>query len=45
MCRAFRSSRRAPVEVWIHPGGHVFPPWAGPAVVRFFRNHPRSPRP
>ena len=41
MCLAHRSSRGAPVETWIHPGGHVFPPWAGAAVVRFFRDHPR----
>jgi polyhydroxybutyrate depolymerase len=41
MCESHRSSRGAPVETWIHPGGHVFPPWAGAAVVRFFRDHPR----
>ena len=40
-CTRYPSSVQAPVVEIIHPGGHVYPPWAPERTVEFFRNHPR----
>jgi polyhydroxybutyrate depolymerase len=40
-CTRYPSSVHAPVVEIIHPGGHVYPPWAPERIVEFFRNHPR----
>lgn len=40
-CTLYASSKGAPVVTMIHPGGHVFPAWAGERIARFFRAHPR----
>lgn len=39
MCTLYASTTHTPVVTRIHPGGHVYPPWAPPAIVEFFRNH------
>jgi polyhydroxybutyrate depolymerase len=39
-CTRYASSKGAPVVVVVHPGGHVFPRWAGERIVKFFRAHP-----
>ncbi|MGH9442085.1 MAG: alpha/beta hydrolase family esterase [Thermoanaerobaculia bacterium] len=39
-CTRYASSRRAPVVVVVHPGGHVFPRWAGVRIAKFFQSHP-----
>jgi len=41
-CTRYPSSKGAPVVVLVHPGGHVFPRWAGERMVKFFRSHPRN---
>jgi polyhydroxybutyrate depolymerase len=40
-CTVYSSSKGAPVETFIHPFGHVYPPPVTPLIVRFFREHPR----
>jgi len=30
-----------PVKTYVHPGGHVYPPWAPPQIVKFFKAHPQ----
>lgn len=35
------ASGSAPVKAFVHPGGHVWPRWAGAEIVRFFQAHPR----
>jgi polyhydroxybutyrate depolymerase len=30
-----------PVKTLIHPGGHVYPPWAPLQITKFFRAHPQ----
>ena len=40
-CTRYPSSVRAPVLEIVHPGGHVYPPWAPERTAAFFRNHPR----
>ena len=42
-CTAYDSSRGAPVIAYIHPAGHVYPRYASPMIVDFFKQHPRSP--
>ncbi len=32
----------SPVMVFIHPGGHMFPPWASQAMVNFFKKETHS---
>jgi polyhydroxybutyrate depolymerase len=34
-------TNKTPVKTLIHPGGHVYPPWAPVQIVRFFKAHPR----
>ncbi|HYJ92010.1 MAG TPA: hypothetical protein VEV84_11920 [Pyrinomonadaceae bacterium] len=38
-CTEYPSSQNTPVRTYIHPGGHVYPPWAPAAIVDFFKNH------
>jgi polyhydroxybutyrate depolymerase len=40
-CTRYPSAARAPVIQIVHPGGHVYPPWAAGRIATFFRNHPR----
>jgi polyhydroxybutyrate depolymerase len=42
-CKRYASTKHAPVVNIIHPGGHVFPPWASGKMVPFFKEHPRHP--
>jgi polyhydroxybutyrate depolymerase len=35
------ASGATPVKTFIHPDGHVYPPWAPAQIVTFFRAHPR----
>ncbi len=39
MCELYPSPLQTPVVTWIHPGGHVYPPWAPAAFVEFFKKH------
>jgi polyhydroxybutyrate depolymerase len=41
-CSHYSSPGQAPVEAYIHPGGHVYPAAVSTEIVRFFRNHPRN---
>ena len=41
-CTLYPSSKNAPVETFIHPFGHVYPPPVSPVIVKFFQDHPRS---
>jgi polyhydroxybutyrate depolymerase len=34
-------ANKTPVVTLIHRGAHVYPPWAPPLIVKFFRNHPQ----
>jgi polyhydroxybutyrate depolymerase len=38
-CTLYASTKNANVRVWIHPGGHIYPPQTSPAIVTFFKNH------
>jgi polyhydroxybutyrate depolymerase len=38
-CTLYPSASHTPVVTRIHPGGHVFPPWAASAIVEFFKEH------
>jgi polyhydroxybutyrate depolymerase len=38
-CTLYPSSKGAPVEVIVHPGGHVFPPFAAARIVEFLQAH------
>lgn len=38
-CTLYPSSKGAPVEVILHPGGHVFPPFAAARIVEFLQAH------
>src|SRR5262249_857695 len=40
-CMFYASTTHTPVVTRIHPGGHVYPPWAPLAIVEFFKNHKR----
>jgi polyhydroxybutyrate depolymerase len=39
-CTLYPSTKNAPVELIVHPGGHVFPPWATKKIVQFLKAHP-----
>lgn len=41
-CMVYRSSKAAPVETFIHPLGHLYPPAVTPVIVDFFKQHPRT---
>jgi len=38
-CTRYTSTTQTPVVTLIHPGGHVYPPWASDPVVKFFKAH------
>ena len=38
-CTFYPSPTHTPVKTLIHPGGHVYPPWASAAIVEFFKAH------
>lgn len=38
-CLLYASTVQTPVETWIFPRGHVYPPWAAQATVDFFKAH------
>jgi len=40
-CTLYPSATHTPVVAFIHPGGHVYPPWAPGAIVEFFKTHRR----
>jgi len=40
-CTFYPSTTQTPVKTFLHPGGHVYPAWAPPEVVKFFKNHKR----
>lgn len=39
ICTLYPSSSQTPVVTRIHNGGHIYPPWAGAAIVEFFKLH------
>jgi len=38
-CMFFASTTQTPVRRVIHPGAHVYPPWASAEIVKFFQAH------
>jgi polyhydroxybutyrate depolymerase len=40
-CTLYSSSKGAPLETFIHSGGHFYPPSVTPLIVKFFQDHPR----
>ena len=38
-CTFYPSTSQTPVKTFIHPGAHVYPPWAPNQIVLFFKNH------
>ena len=38
-CTLYPSTTQTPVVTRIHPGGHIYPPWAPGAIVEFFKLH------
>jgi len=38
-CARYTSTSQTPVMTLIHPGGHVYPPWASEPIVKFFQAH------
>jgi polyhydroxybutyrate depolymerase len=40
-CTFYPSAKGAPVETFIHPLGHIYPPQVSPLIVKFFQNNPR----
>jgi polyhydroxybutyrate depolymerase len=41
VCTFYPSTSHTPVKTLIHPGGHLYPPWAPDEIVQFFKNHKR----
>jgi len=39
LCTFYPSSSQTPVVTRIHHGGHIYPPWAGAAIVEFLQLH------
>jgi polyhydroxybutyrate depolymerase len=39
ICTLYPSTSQTPVLTRIHDGGHIYPPWAGAAIVEFFKLH------
>src|SRR6267378_3637598 len=42
-CTLYFSPKGAPVETFIHPFGHIYPPPVTTVIVKFFQEHPRIP--
>jgi polyhydroxybutyrate depolymerase len=40
-CTLYPSAKGAPVETFIHPLGHIYPPQVTPLIVKFFQDNPR----
>lgn len=40
-CTEYPSTTQTPVKAFIHPGGHEYPSWASPHIVKFFILHPQ----
>jgi len=38
-CTLYASTTHTPVKTIIHPGGHVYPPWAPAQITEFFKAH------
>ena len=38
-CTFYTSTTHTPVKTLIHPGAHVYPPWAPEEIVTFFKAH------
>ena len=38
-CTFYPSTTQTPVKTFIHPGAHVYPPWAPAEIVKFFKAH------
>jgi polyhydroxybutyrate depolymerase len=38
-CTLYASAQGAPVEAILHPGRHVYPPWASAKIVELFKAH------
>jgi len=41
-CTIYPSAKGAPLETFIHPLGHFYPPQVTPLTVKFFQELPRS---
>jgi len=41
-CTLYNSSKAAPVETFVHPYGHFYPPAVTSLIVKFFKEHPRE---
>jgi polyhydroxybutyrate depolymerase len=41
-CTRYSSTSQTPVRTFIHPGAHVYPPWAPDEIVKFFKNHKKA---
>jgi len=41
-CTFYTSTTQTPVKTFIHPGGHVYPPWAPDRIVEFFKAHKQN---
>lgn len=39
LCTHYSSTTQTPVKTLIHPGAHVYPPWAPQAIVEFLKAH------
>ncbi|HEV8368700.1 MAG TPA: hypothetical protein VGQ39_12180 [Pyrinomonadaceae bacterium] len=39
ICTIYPSTSQTPVKTFIHPGGHVYPPWVPSETVKFFKAH------
>jgi polyhydroxybutyrate depolymerase len=39
ICTRYPSTSQTPVVTRIHSGGHIYPPWAGAAIVEFLKLH------
>jgi polyhydroxybutyrate depolymerase len=43
-CTLYSSAKEAPLVTFIHPGGHTFPKEVPELIVRFFKEHARTPQ-
>jgi polyhydroxybutyrate depolymerase len=42
-CTFYPSAKNAPVVTFIHPGTHQYPAEGPPLIVKFFKEHVRTP--
>jgi polyhydroxybutyrate depolymerase len=38
-CKFYASTTHTPVKTFLHPGAHVYPPWASAEIVKFLEAH------